>query len=72
MDDLFSFGEEEEMVLKAQEKEQKKMSEGDGFSLLGEEDMNGFGDFTSDDADEDLYYHRSSSAKFLDNWRICE
>ena len=52
MDDLFSFGEEEEMVLKAQEKEQKKMSEGDGFSLLGEEDMNGFGDFTSDDADE--------------------
>ena len=50
MDDLFSFGEEEEMVLKAQEKEQKKMSEGDGFSLLGEEDMNGFGDFTSDDA----------------------
>ena len=36
-------------------KEQKKMSEGDGFSLLGEEDMNGFGDFTSDDADEDLW-----------------
>lgn len=55
MDDLFSFGEEEEMVLKAQEKEQKKMSERDGFSLLGEEDMNGFGDFTSDDADEDLW-----------------
>lgn len=55
MDDLFSFGEEEEMVLKAQEKEQKKMSEGYGFSLLGEEDMNGFGDFTSDDADEDLW-----------------
>ncbi len=55
MDDLFSFGEEEEMVLKAQEKEQKKMSEGDGFSLLGEEDMKGFGDFTSDDADEDLW-----------------
>lgn len=55
MDDLFSFGEEEEMVLKAQEKEQKKMSEWDGFSLLGEEDMNGFGDFTSDDADEDLW-----------------
>ena len=72
MDDLFSFGEEEEMVLKAQEKEQKKMSEGDGFSLLGEEDMNGFGDFTSDDADEDLWLYRSSSAKFLDNWRICE
>lgn len=55
MDDLFSFGEEEEMVLKAQEKEQKKMSEGDGFSLLDEEDMKGFGDFTSDDADEDLW-----------------
>lgn len=46
MDDLFSFGEEEEMVLKAQEKEQKKMSEGDGFSLLGEEDLNGFRCFT--------------------------
>ena len=55
MDDLFSFGEEEEMVLKAQEKEQKKMSAGDGCSRLGEEDMKGFGDFTSDDADEDLW-----------------
>lgn len=72
MDDLFSFGEEEEMVLKAQEKEQKKMSEGDGFSLLGEEDMNGFGDFTRTMQMKTCGNTGLHLPKFLDNWRICE
>ena len=45
--DLFSFGEEEEKALKAQEKEDKRIMDGD--------DLKGFGEFSLDDVDEDLW-----------------
>lgn len=53
--DLFSFSEEDEKALKAQEREEKRILEKKGFSLLEENDMKEFGEFTSDDVDEDLW-----------------
>lgn len=52
-ENLFSFGEEEEKVLKAQEKEDKKLLEEKGFSL-GDDDLGGFGEFP-DDIEEALW-----------------
>ena len=51
--DLFSFGEEEEKALKAQEKEDKRILEEKGFSLSDE--LKGVGEFLLDDVDEDLW-----------------
>lgn len=53
--DLFSFGEEEEKALKAQEKEDKRILEEKGFSLSDGDDLKGFGEFSSDDVNEDLW-----------------
>lgn len=53
--DLFSLGEEEEKALKAQEKEDKRILEEKGFSLSDGGDLQGFGEFLSDDVNEDLW-----------------
>lgn len=53
--DLFSLGEEEEKALKAQEKEDKRILEEKGFSLSAGGDLQGFGEFLSDDVNEDLW-----------------
>lgn len=53
--DLFSLGEEEEKALKAQEKEDKRILEEKGFSLSDGDDLKGFGDFSLDDVNEDLW-----------------
>ena len=53
--DLFSLGEEEEKELKAQEKEDKRILEEKGFSLSDSDDLKGFGDFSLDDVNEDLW-----------------
>ena len=52
--DLFSFGEEEEKALKAQEKEDKRILEEKGFSLSDGDELKGVGEFSLDDVDEDL------------------
>lgn len=51
--DLFSLGEEEEKVLKAQEKEDKKKLAEKEFSL-GDDEPGGFGEFL-DDVEEALW-----------------
>lgn len=51
--DLFSFGEEEEKALKAQEN--KQILEEQVFSLSDGDDPKGFGEFSLDDVDEDLW-----------------
>lgn len=53
--DLFSLGEEEEKALKAQEKEDKRILEEKGFSLADGGDLQGFGEFSLDDVNEDLW-----------------
>ena len=53
--DLFSFGEEEEQALKAQEKEDKRILEEKGFSLSDGDELKGVGEFLLDDVDEDLW-----------------
>ena len=52
---LFSFGEEEEKALKAQEKEDKRILEEKGFSLSDGDELKGVGEFLLDDVDEDLW-----------------
>ena len=53
--DLFSFGEEEDKAVKAQETEAQPLLEEKGFSLSDGDELKGVGEFSLDDVDEDLW-----------------